>query len=84
MHPRSLSLAVALMTGTLVACGPTARLEVPVTHPGNPAAAETPAPERSNTLASSPHLQAVPPLPKPASGGEREHHHDHGTKPKDP
>lgn len=84
MRPRPLSLAVALMAGTLVACGPTARLEVPATHPGNPEAAETPAPERSSTLASGPHLQAVPPLPKPASGGEHENHSDHGTKPKEP
>jgi hypothetical protein len=73
-----------LMVGTLAACGPTARLEVPVTHPAHPDAAETPVPERSSTLVAGPQVQAVPPLPQPSGAGEHEHHKQHGTKPKEP
>lgn len=73
------------MVGTLVACGPTARLEVPLTHPAHPDAAETPVPERSNTLATGPQVHAVPPLPQQKSGAdEHKHHQQHGTKPKEP
>ena len=87
MRPHLLRFALALITVavtvTLAACGPTARVEVPVTHPANPDAAETPVPERSSTLAGGPQLQAIPALPQPAAGNEHEHH-QHGAKPKDP
>ena len=66
----------------LSACGPTARVEVPVAHPAHPDAVESPVPERSQTLVAGPSLLAIPPLsPAAVDGDEHSHHHDH---PKDP
>ncbi len=77
MRPRALLFALPML---LTACGPTQRLEVPVTHPANADAAESPVPERSTTLAVNPQLQALPPLTPPSATDEHEHHHSHGPK----
>jgi hypothetical protein len=65
-----------LLPVLLVACGPTARVQVPPTHPASPQAEESPVPPASTTLHGP-----IAVLPPPASGGGGEgagHHHDAG------
>ena len=70
-------LRLVLVVGPmfLAACGPMARVAVPVTHPAHPDANESPVPERSGTLATGPSLLAIPPQVPAAADGDG-HHHD--------
>lgn len=72
MIQRSLMTMLACML--VVACGPTARVEVPPTHPAHADAEESPVPSPSNTLAIG--LLPVGPSPAPAS-----HDHSQHSKP---
>ncbi len=66
----------------LISCGPTQRVDVPISHPAHPDAVESPVPERSSTLAFDPHPQEPSSLSSPSAADEPEHH-THGPK-KDP
>ena len=80
MRLRLVALVVPMF---LASCGPTARVEVPVTHPAHPDATESPVPERSKTMAAGPSALAIPPLgPGAVDGDDHEHHHhDHAKDP---
>ena len=62
----------------LTACGPTARVEVPVTHPANPDAVESPVPVQPKTLAVGPTVLTIsPPGSSTPVDDEHTHHLDH-------
>lgn len=63
-------LPTLLIPLLLVACGPTARVEVPTTHPANPQADESPVPAASGVLSGLSH--PIPPL-APGDPGKQDH-----------
>lgn len=80
------ALAVVMFVPLLLtACGPTARVEVPVTHPANPDAVESPVPERPKTLAIGTSVFTTSPSSSGTLGDdEHAHHLDHLDHLKEP